>query len=888
MQTYAWKDTEVEVLEHLEVTRHGLSKEEAAVRLQKYGPNELAKVKKVSRWGVFFNNFKSPLIYILLIAGLASLIFEKPKNAVVILTVVLINALIGYFEEQKAEKTIDALKKLSALSATVIRDGESLNVVASQIVPGDIVVLAEGAKVPADGRLIEAHSLQLDESVLTGESTYVDKYAHRATSSSAMGVNNLVYMGTSVVTGRGHMVVTDTGKNTEFGKITKMVEDEFNATTPLQKKLAKFSRQLGIGVIGVCLLVFILGIASGVAPLIMLETAISLAVSAIPEGLPVAITITLVLGMKRMAKKKAIIRRLSAVETLGTTTIIASDKTGTLTHNKLMVTSIFTGQNYTVTGEGYGTKGLFLHEGILAAPSEHLRFLLLAGALANDGKIKMVKKGVEIFGDPTDCALLVAAEKFGLKNETVDEGHQRIAELPFSSDRKLAAVLTDSKEGKTIFVKGAYEEILKRSSSLFPAEGLTEEKLEHFKAEAKKMTSQGLRVIGIAYKKVPSAKKSLVGRDVSDLTFVGLAGMKDTYRLGAKKAIEVCKRAGIKIIMLTGDHLETAKTIGRDLGILKSETQAVEATALEGKGEKELARIIAQTTVFARIRPDTKFKIIEALKGKGEIVAMTGDGVNDAPALSKADIGIAMGVAGTDAAKESADMILVDDNFSTIVTAVEEGRTIFENIRKTLFYLISTSLGEVMAVLFGLVAGLPIILTPLQILWINMVTDTSATIPLGMEPTEKNHLKVPPRKPGEAILSLRMVIKSLLVGLFMAGAAIYLFYKYLPQGEDYARTVAFTLLVVVQWLNALNARSEKSSIFALNPFSNPALILGIGMAVLSQILVMVIPALRSLFGLSILSGSVLLEVVMLSFGVIFVVELEKLVVKVFLKSKVNA
>jgi P-type Ca2+ transporter type 2C len=884
MQVYYWQETEESVLQKLETTREGLNKKEVRFRYLKFGPNTFEEIKKRSLLALFFSNFKSPLILILFGTALISFALGKQNNGAVIFMVIMINATIGFFEELKAEKTIDSLRKIATLAVTVIRGGQHEKIPSSEIVPGDIVVLEEGVKIPADGRLIEAHSLQVDESVLTGESAYIDKSAQKSNAKNAEEANNLVYMGTSVTSGRGELLVTETGKNTEFGKITTLVADEFHSTTPLQKKINKFTKQLGLLIVSVCIAIFFIGIYIGNGTLLMFETTVSIAVSAIPSGLPIAITIALVLGMKRMAKKKAVIRKMNAVETLGTTTVIASDKTGTLTHNKLMVTDVFTSEHFKLTGEGYGLKGRFLKNGLIAEPDEQLRFLLTAATVANDGDVKREKNRTEVFGDPTDCALLVAAEKAKIDKEEIESIYRRISEIPFSSERKYMATLNSKKGENYIFVKGAYEEVLSKSSCLFSGRNITQSAQESIKNQAKKMTNEGLRVIGVAYKKVGSAEK-VHEKDINDLHFIGLLGMKDTYRLGARKAIQICHQAGIKIVMITGDHLDTAKTIGRDLGILKTEEQAVEAGELERKSKKEVERIIANATVFARIRPDTKYKIIEILKEKGEIVAMTGDGVNDVPALTKADIGIAMGVAGTDAAKEAADMVLVDDNFSTIVLAVEEGRTIFDNIRKALFYLLSTSFGEVLTMMVGLIAGLPLILNPLQILWVNMVTDTAATIPLGMEPTEKNHLKVPPRNPKESVLSPRILRKTFLVGTVIAAVSVYLFIKYLSYDETYARTAAFTSLVVVQWFNALNARSENTSIFQMKFFSNPSILIGILVAMLAQAVAMSVPIVRELLGITVLSLYTWLEVIALSALVIIVIEAEKVITIALAKKK---
>ncbi len=871
------------ILSELKSSRKGLTDHEAKFRLLKYGQNVLDLGKKKSKFSIFISNFKSPLIYLLAVAGLIALILGNTIDSLVIFVVVLVNAIIGYFEESKAENTIEELKKISALSTFVIREGQQKKIPAANVVPGDIIVIAEGVKIPADARLIEAVGIQVDESSLTGESTYVDKSARSQKNKKAIEARNLLYMGTTVTSGHGLAVVYATGVETEFGKIGELVSDEFHTKTPLQIKLEKFGKQIGVVVLLISTIIFITGIIFGNDPLLMFETAVSLAVSAIPEGLPVAITIILVLGMKRMAKKKAIIRNLSAVETLGTTTVIASDKTGTLTHNKLSVVELYTDTTYTVGGDGYGLKGSFYNKGIIVKPNKSLREILLAAVLASEGEIRDKNGRTEVFGDPVDSAILVAAAKAGIKKEKVFLKYPRKSEIPFTSERKFSASQNLIEKGKKqIHFKGAFEEVLKRSIS-FNGKRISNAKRQELQKISKDMAERGLRVLAVAKKTDHYGRLTL--NDVqSGFDFLGFIGMKDTYRQGAKHAIDICKRAGIKVIMLTGDHLDTAKTIGHDLSILRTSEEAIDASSLGDEDKEKLTKIIENIKVFARIRPKAKYQIIEALKENGEIVAMTGDGVNDVPALVRADIGVAMGVAGTDAAKESADMILTDDNFATIVTAVKEGRTIFENIRKTIYYLFSTNVGEIFTVVGGLLVGFPLVLNPLQILWMNLVTDTPTVIPLGMEPTEEDHLAKPPRNPKESILSKRIIRRTIIVGLTMMIISLWLFWGNLDKSETYARTMLFTFLIVSQWVNAFNAKSEVRSIFKINLFDNMWLVWGTVISIILQSVIMYVEPIRNVFNITTLNIVEWGYLFLLSLLVILVAEIDKLFVRWYLKS----
>lgn len=871
-----------EVLISLETSFKGLKNTEAESRKNIYGENSLGVVKKKSRILIFLNNFRSPLIYTLFIAAFVTLLMREYIDSLVIFTITLINAVIGYFQEQKAESALEALRKMTRLNSVVLREDKRVNIKSENLVPGDVILLEEGDKVPADGRVIESSELLINEAVITGESLPVKKGAQKYLAKSSEEPTNLLFMGTTVLGGRALMVVTATGRNTEFGKISKLVEDESQVIAPLQKKMLEFSKKLGLIVVFVCLSIFVIGLISGRDLVTMVELSISMAVSAIPEGLPVAITVILVMGVKRMAKHKAILRNLSAVETLGTTTVIASDKTGTITHNKLTVTKIYTDQVYRISGEGHIFKGDFFVNDVKVEPKQHILQLLDCGVIVNNGKLEVKKHGADIFGDPTDCAILVAAKKAGITKEECSDFIERLAEIPFSSDRKYQAVLADNSGSKAIYIKGALEEILKRSRYSF-IEGktpiqMTDDRRKEIKSQAKYFASRGLRVIAFAYKEADIQKVTLCEDNLDGgFTFVGLVGMRDTYRSGVRDAIEKCKKAGIRMIMITGDHLDTAKAIGQDIGILNSESEAIEASVLENMSLKEVRKIVKRVNVFARISPLAKYKIIEALKENGEIVAMTGDGVNDVPALKKADIGVAMGVMGTEAAKDASDMVLTDDNFSTIVFAVSEGRAVFSNIRKTLFYLLSTNLGEVLTVLSGLIMGLPLVLMPLQILWINLVTDSLTAIPLGMEPAHSDQINRSPRNPREHLVSKRMIVKITLIASIMAIGSISIFLYSLPSGIIHARTMVFTFLVLIQWFNVFNARTESSSIFKQNPFANKPLLLGLLIAVTLQFSVLYTNFLEHVFELSFLTLNDWAIIVPVAFTTVIFSEIEKLV-----------
>jgi len=841
----------------------GLTEEDVKLRLSEYGRNDLPEKKQDSNLKIFLNNFKSPLVYALMAAAILATILGKILDTIVILIVILVNAIIGYIQEIKAKKDIDALKKLSVFKVKVFRGGRYKAIDSSLLVPGDVVYLEEGIRIPADGRLIETNNLLVNESALTGESELVLKTEEKINQKSQITSKNMVYQGTVVAEGNGQFLVLSTGVDTMFGKIA-LYAQESQTDTPIQNKIKKLSKQFGITVILASIFIFFVGVLGGYGIVNMIQLSVSLAVSAIPEGLPIAVTIIFVLGAKRMAKRKAIVRNMMAVETLGATTVIATDKTGTLTHNKLKVIELYTDTDYHFEPENEGSS---YYKNNKKYYDDKLERVLLAGAICNNADIN--RESGEIVGEATDAALLENALKLGIKKQE----YKRLDEVPFTSQKRYMAILGQSEENEIIFLKGAPEEILEKCNySMSEKTKMSGSQRKRITKQVSAMSLRGLRVVAVAEKKYD---KNFASSLENGFTYLGLIGMKDTYRTGVRESIAKCREAGIRIIMLTGDHLDTATAIAKKLSIIDDDRQAIIAQNYFTDNKK--AQKLDDISVFARILPEFKYKIIGLLKEKGEIVAMTGDGVNDVPALRKADIGIAMGVSGTDAAKEAADIVLADDNFSTIVSAVEEGRTIFANLRKTLLYLASTSIGEVLAVLGSMILSFPLPITPLQILWINLITETAVTIPLGVEPKEANHLKGPPRKQKEGLISGLIIRRGLLAGLYMGAMALVIFWASLPYGLDYARTITFLFLTISQWVNAFNCRSEKKSVFKVNPLSNITLIIGIAIGIVLQVAVMYLPVIKTVFGFVPVGFNEWGVAIIAALGLILLIEIDKLI-----------
>lgn len=804
-----------ELFTQLKSSEKGLSSSEAEQRLRLYGSNELKTEQYLSPWKIIWQQFSSPLIWILLVALIISVFLHENLDAIVIGIIVLLNSILGFVQEYRAEQAIEALKKMASLKAKVLRDGKIQTIESARLVSGDVILIEAGDKVPADARLLEIHDLEVQESSLTGESLPVRKQLTvLAEKTNLAERTNSIFSSTIVTAGRGKAVITQTGMQTEVGKIARLIREAQDDATPLQKKLRGLGKNLTVIVIIVAALVFLVGLFSGESLTIITLTALALAVAAIPEGLPAVITISLALGIQRMVKKNALVRRLPSVETLGSVTVICTDKTGTLTHDQMTVTKIWTNnQVYEVSGTGYLPQGQFSVKGQKVNP-ETLLQLLKIGWLCNDAKFEGTINNRKVIGDPTEAALLVTAEKAGLK----DLSELRLDEIGFTSERKMMTTINQSSKSKVSYTKGAPDKVLEFCSRILINgqiqrldRQLKREILEQNNAFAK----EALRVLAFAYKE--NSDKENAERD---LIFVGLQAMIDPPREEVKEAIQRCHKAGIKVIMITGDQAITAAAIATQLGL--------PGKVVSGQQIDEIAHLekeINQIGVFARVDPEHKLKIVAALKKNGHVVAMTGDGINDAPALKKADIGVAMGITGTDVAKEASDMILLDDNFTSIVNAVAEGRGIFDNIRKFINYLLSCNLGEVAVILFASIYGaivgnvlLP--LTAIQILWINLVTDGLPATALSLDPHAPGIMDRPPHSPKENILSRGLSKDIIIFGVLMGLFAFGLFLFYLDAEQSKMQTMIFTSLVLFELVRLQTIRSE----YRIKFFSNWPLI----------------------------------------------------------------
>ncbi|MEG6584509.1 cation-translocating P-type ATPase [Dendrosporobacter sp. 1207_IL3150] len=819
----------------------GLSSQQAADRLALHGYNQLAEKERISFLHRLLSQFKDFLVIILIAASVISAFVGEVVDSIAIIIIVLLNATLGLVQEAKAEKALAALKQMTAPSTKVIRNGQLVSVPAREIAPGDIVIVETGDRIPADLRIIESHSLKVEEASLTGESLPVEKTDSPLKGNLPLADrNNMAFMGTLVTYGRARGVVVETGMLTEIGKIANMLQVGEKEITPLQKKLARFSKTLGFACLAVCTLVFAIGVYNSLsigtisAPDIqlLLMTSISLAVAAIPEGLPAVVTIVLALGMQRMAKKNSIVRKLHAVETLGSITVICSDKTGTLTQNQMTVTKAYAGSTmYELSGDGYDPKGEILLDNKLIDPlaDQGLSLLMKGALLCNDAKLSFNSdtNNWGISGDPTEGALITAAAKAGLDHNDLNEKFPRITEAPFDSSRKMMTTVHAAGDEYISFTKGAPDVLLKRCSSVMQSNELlplTDEILTRIHETNQKLASQALRVLAVACRRFTTIPDSSnVDFLESNLTLIGLVGMIDPPRSEAREAVRVCTAAGIRPIMITGDHQDTAQAIALDLGIINSKSQSMTGKQIDALSKEELRQVVQHTSVFARVSPENKVAIVEALKANNQIVAMTGDGINDAPALKKADIGVAMGITGTDVTKETADMVVADDNFATIVTAVEEGRTIFSNIRKFISFLLACNLSEVLVIFIAMLLGWPIPLLPIQLLWVNLVTDAFPALALGMEKKEADIMKVPPRDPNEQIVNKPSLSMILLQSIAITVVVLIAFnYGYIAYGSDVtaARTFAFTTLILSQLLCAYSARSVHYSVFKTGLFSN--------------------------------------------------------------------
>ncbi|MEM2900015.1 MAG: HAD-IC family P-type ATPase [Thermoplasmata archaeon] len=895
----AWYSMEVnEVLKMFDSNPHGLSNEEAARRLKKFGPNELPTKKPTPKYIIFLRQFESPLIWILLIAAIIAFVAEEELDTIVITVVLVVNAIIGYSQEIRAQKAIEGLKKLSAPKAKVVRNGKIELIPAREVVPGDIIELEAGYTVPSDGRIIEERSLKISEGALTGESAPVEKTSRKLDAELSIADRiNMVYASTLVEFGRGRAVVTATGAENEIGKIQISLQEVETTETPLQKRVGRLGADLGILAILLSITIVGLGFIRGFSLYELFFLAIAAAVSMIPEGLPAVLSVVLAIGVQRMAKRNAIIRKLAAVETLGSTTVICTDKTGTLTESKMTVRQIYASEKkYDFSGIGYEPKGEVTVQGTKIDLKEEkaLRMLLISGILCNDSRLVKDKDEWKVIGDPTEGAIVVAAAKCGLEKSEISNEYKRIFEIPFDSEKKYMATLNEKKDGNSyiIHVKGAPEVILNFSQKVLTNEGykyLDEKERKKILDENMRMAMKGLRVLGLAYKEIKkSENKRIDERELSGLVFLGLIGIIDPPRKDVLDAIKAAKDAKIRVVMITGDHKITAEAIGRELGIMEKEDKAYSGLELDKMTDEELDKNIEHATVFARVSPQHKLRIVKSLKKKGEVVAMTGDGVNDAPALKLADIGVSMGIVGTDVAKEASDMVLADDNFSTIVSAVEEGRVAYSNIKRTITYLISTNFGEGLTLITSILLGLPLPITALQILWVNLVTDGVSVIPLSLEPKHADVLNKPPRDPKEEILTKDVKIWIVMVSSLMACGVIGLFYIEIISKEpiERARSMAFVTLSVFQIFNVLNMRSLSSSIFKLGVFTNKYVILAMCTSFVLQLAVIYIPILNVAFNTVPLGAFDLFQILLVTSSILVAGELLK-VVMVFKTRKIE-
>ncbi len=874
-----------DIYQKLDTSEKGLTSEEAKRRLEKYGANKFAEDEKINRFKIFIHQFASPLIYILLIAGLITIFLQEYIDAGVIFAAVIINSIIGYFQEYKAEQSVRALKRMLVSRAKVLRDRIEREINSEELVPGDVVILYSGIRVPADIRLIHTTELKIDESILTGESLPVEKHYHTIKEENLTygDQKNMAFTGSIVVSGRAKGVVVETGMNTVFGRIAKHIKEAETVKAPLQDKITKFANAIGIGVVFACVVLFIAGLIIGEPIKDMFMTAVAAAVAAIPEGLPVVVTITLAVGVSRMAKHNAIVRKLHAVETLGSTTVIGSDKTGTLTKNEMTVKVIYDGKDfYEVEGSGYEPTGNILHEGLPVNVKErrHLIDVLRIGLLCNESSVYMKDGEYKIEGDPTEAALIISAMKAGLNPEEEKEKYRKLAIIPFESERGYMATLHTYKGKKYIFVKGAPEKLLDMCIKNSYGNEIEKEKILHI---ANEFAKRGLRILAFAYREVHEDIEEIACKDIekcntiSGLVFAGLQGMIDPPRPEAIEAIKGCKKAGIRVVMITGDHAVTAKAIGEMLGISDSKSKVLTGKEIEKMTDEELFNKVKEVSVYARVSPEHKLRIVEKLKQHGEIVAVTGDGVNDAPALKSAHIGIAMGKTGTDVAKEASDMVLADDNFASIFNAVREGRVVFDNIRKVVFFLIPTGVASIISIILAMLFAIPIPYVPAQILWINLVTNALQDVSLAFEPGEKRVLMRPPRSPKEGIMSRVLIERTVIVGLLISAGVVFNFINSLESGAslDKARTVAVTTMVFFQFFQAWNSRSEYESIFKISPLSNPFLFFSLILATLAQLAFIYVPALQWIFRTETISITDWKNIILVAFSVIVVVEIDK-------------
>ncbi|MFC2154249.1 cation-translocating P-type ATPase [Candidatus Altiarchaeota archaeon] len=825
-----------DVLEKLESNPDGLSKEEVSKRLERFGRNELEEFGGETLFQMFLRQLKDFLIIILIFAAAISLgvayfegSLEEAIDAVVILIIVVFIVVVGFYQEYSAKRELEALKKILTPSAVVVRDGHKRKIDAGEVVPGDILFLESGDRISADCRIISCTSLRVDEAALTGESNPVGKNTDSAEAEAIIAdQKNMVFMGTSVVYGKARAVVVATGMETELGKIASRIQTIEEEQTPLQSRLEELGKKIGWAVIVICLVVFGVGLLfQSRHPMEMFLIAVALAVAAVPEGLPGVVTVALSTGMKRMVRRNVIVRRLLAVETLGSTTVICSDKTGTLTRNEMTVRRVYVdGADVEITGEGYEPEGEFLSEGKEFKISEAAELLIRIGMICNNAEIDRSEEKPKVTGDPTEACLIVLGEKAGILKSELEKETPEVDEIPFEAERKRMTTINETPGGRMAYMKGAPDIVLELCDRIFEdgkERKLTPEDKKKILAKTDDMASNAMRVLATAYRKLEGNEKEIE----NDLVFVGLTGLIDPPREDAKEAVQVCKQAGIRLVMITGDHLLTAKAIGKEVHFAETD-EALTGRDLDKISDEELRETVKTVSIYARVSPDHKFRIVDALRKNGQVVAMTGDGVNDAPALKLADIGVAMGIAGTDVSKEASDMVLTDDNFTSIVAAVEEGRGIYDNIRKFFAYLISGNIVEVAVIFLSIVSGLPVALTAAQILLINLVTDGLPALALGVDPFEPKAMEQKPRKRDEHIyanlqpfiLYYPIIATAVTFGLFATAYQT-------TMNVAYAQTVAFLSIALFELYQAYASRSTKFPSLEVGIFKNPWLTLAV-------------------------------------------------------------
>ncbi len=849
----AWHSIpKTKVFELLNSSEDGLNSEEAEKRIEKFGFNEIEKQTKIKIFELFFRQFKSFLIIILIIAAIFSLLVGEIIEAIVISIILIGNASLGFFQEFKAEKAIEALRKMSSPKAIVFRDNERKEIFTKDVVPGDIVYLREGKKIPADVYLFEANDLKIDESLLTGESVPVSKEAVVSKKELQIAdIKNMAFSGSYVSNGEGTGIVVRTGMNTEIGRIAGMVERTKREDTPLKKKIDTLGKNLGLIAICIVAIVFFLNLYLHTrTPIELFVLAIAMAVSAVPEGLPIVVTLALAFGVQAMAKKNAIIRKLMAVETLGSTTVICTDKTGTLTKNEMTVQKIYTDNKFIeITGTGYQPEGEFVFENKKINPLETktLKKLIETASLCNTSDV-VEESGWNVVGSPTEGALVTLAKKSNFNYKEIRKKNL-IKKIPFSSERKIMAVAYKNKSKIISYVKGAPEKILLNSTHILEngkIKKLSNSRKKEIQKISNKMAGEPLRVLGFAFKKIPEKKEVDVKDLEENLIFIGLTGMIDPPRENVKESIQIAREAGIKTVMVTGDHKITAVAIAEQIGMMEKEKMVVTGSELEAMSVKELEGIIENVAVFSRLSPEHKVKITQAFEARGHVVAMTGDGVNDAPALKRAHIGVSMGMKGTDVAKQASDMVLEDDNYSTIISAVEGGRRIYDNIKKFVRLQLSSNFSEIGVISFAAIAGLPLPLLPLQILWINFVTSTLPATALAIDPAEEGIMKRKPRDKDENIIRALLPFFLTIVAL-MCFVVIFSFLWSLQFGIEKARTIVFTTIVVFILLLVFNCRSETKSVLKSKPFNNKYLLIGVTSSFLLQIAVIYMPFFQNIF-----------------------------------------